>query len=145
MIRMPLVSPQSAQAGFREYAPTGFPRDFQAICPAVNLPGKQCSIDEKRGKCHCEEPKATTQSRNSFILEKAVNRRWTPINADRTRRYMSGNVHPTGASASGRNPINLFGILAFIGVHLRFQGLFQEVRDCFATRHAPLAADGSPQ
>src|SRR3990172_8585533 len=81
----------------------------------------------------------------SIILEKAVNRRWTPINADRTRRYMSGNVHPAGASASGRNPINLFGILAFIGVHLRFQGLFQEVRDCFATRHAPLAADGSPQ
>src|SRR3990172_10070603 len=60
--------------------------------------------------------------RSSMNLEKAVNRRWTPINADRTRRYVSGNVHPTGASASGRNPINLFGVLAFIGVHLRFQG-----------------------
>ena len=53
---------------------------------------------------------------------KAVNRRWTPIYADSTRRYRSGNIHPPGASALGRNPINLFWILAFIGVYLRFQG-----------------------
>src|SRR3989304_685038 len=42
-------------------------RAFPGHYPAVNPSGKQYSIDEKRGKCHCEEPEATKQSRNSFI------------------------------------------------------------------------------